>query len=182
MYKHSKADNPIFNLENLDDPNILVLRGEYKKGHELYIAHLHFKRLMFDTLNKYGEKFDYKHHIAIVDFDQYLFLSRIESPDFHNIYNIYELSSTEFYNPMLVYLNAKSSYYGKGLTLQEKFLKKGARRAMEKYIIEQKEEDEERRINESIYAYDADYDPNDWGQEGELREIYENGGDWILDS
>ena len=25
-------------------------------------------------------------------------------------------------------------------------------------------------------------DSNDWGQEGELKEIYENGGDWILDT
>ncbi|MBF1495132.1 hypothetical protein [Prevotella pallens] len=47
---------------------------------------------------------------------------------------------------------------------------------MEKFVIESR--DAELLSKSCSYDYD---DSNDWGQEGELEYIYENGGDWILD-
>lgn len=184
-YKQSTFNNPIYNIEKLDDPNILILYNSYKNEHPLYHAVLRFKRYAFSILDKYCPQFDYKHRIAFVGFDEFLFSNSVGNSDYSFRARYYYIYSSrkidDLFCPMLVYLNLKANQtynkeYNKEQTLQELFLRDGAKRAMEKFIIESRDEE----LQSRSCSYDCD-DSNDWGQESELEYIYENGGDWILD-
>lgn len=175
IYKESICNNPIFNLEKLSDPNVLLLHSNYKEGHPLYGIMRKFKKYIFDILDKYGKQIDYKQRISFVTFDEFLFTSRTGylflNPPLYNRCNNHPVC------PMLVYIRINSKHDNREETLQDLFLKKGAKRAMERHFINRWNEE----TTDTCSNYDYG-DSNDWGQEGELKEIYENGGDWILDT
>lgn len=180
-YKQSTFNNPIYNIEKLDDPNILILYNSYKNEHPLYRAVVRFKKYAFSILDKYCPQFDYKHRIAFVNFDEFLFSNSVGNSDYSFRARYYSRDSVkkidDLFCPMLVYLNLKANQTQyKEQTLQELFLRNGAKRAMEKFVIKSRNAE----LQSKSCSYDCD-DSNDWGQESELVYIYENGGDWILD-
>ena len=141
MYNDSLGMNPIYNIENLNDPNILILWTSD--------THIHMKRGVLSTfkdysmniLNKYGA-IDYMERICFYCFDSYLSCSYIFKKAFKKnmkwvyrlsvavIANRYEQYDSQLnhryvdhsYDPLLSYMFMKTKNILEGNTLQERFL------------------------------------------------------------
>ena len=180
MFKGSLPLNPIYNVENLDDPNILVLYNpEEPKLTKRGILSM-FKNYSMNILNKYGN-IDYLDRICFYIFDSYLSKSfiykkkcdlrgEIKSVPVVAIISRYN----ETYDPLLSYLFLKSNDILEGSSVQERFLKKEGIIRYETQIIN----------NYNDYLDPGDI-PDDDGFErackAEMEYIINNGGDWIYD-
>lgn len=179
LYRTSRARNLIYNLEYCDDDNLMV----FVSGNEMETCKK-YSNLLMNIFNKYASTLHYENRVGIY------FITNIIT----NVYYVFENKSINtskyngkfgdyYYTPLLSYialkLKDKTSLID-ALDINYFFLSnKGYQeyeKVVERWKRKQEELDEERMCN----MYD-DSNWNDWGQQEELKYIYENGGDWILD-
>lgn len=198
MFKESRSLNPIFNIENLDDPNILIIwkPDEQKQAKRGVLTT--FREYSMNILNKYGN-IDYLDRICFYFFDRYLSLSYILNKKI-NYYGkmqsipvpavidniqirrdpktgILKEFHENSYDPLLSYLLVKSNDLLEGDSIQERFLTKDGIIQYEKETINY--------YHDCLYEEWAKYEPDDSGFEraceAEVEYIINNGGDWIYD-
>ncbi|MBR6841067.1 MAG: hypothetical protein IKM77_02040 [Prevotella sp.] len=198
LFKESRSLNPIFNIENLDDPNILIIwkPDEQKQAKRDILTT--FREYSMNIINKYGN-IDYLDRICFYYFDRYLSLSFILKKRL-NIYGkmqsmpvpavidniqirrdpktgILKEIHENSYDPLLSYLLFKSNDLLEGDSVQERFLTKDGKVQYEKQTINKYHD----CLNEEWARYEPDDSGFDRACEAEEEYIIKNGGDSIYD-
>lgn len=197
MFSESLGLNPIYNIENLNDPNILILwTPDVQKQLKGGITSM-FRNYSMNILNKYGS-IDYMERICFYCFDSFLSCSYIfrkkmtmegkfvyipSKAVIANRYDKYDSKLGTFkwvdysYDPLLSYMFQKTTIILDGISLQERFLTtEGIKEYEEKSII---------GYIEFVNSKWAGYEPDDSlfvkACKAEEEYIINNGGDWIYD-
>ena len=197
MFIDSLGMNPIYNIEKLNDPNILILWASDAQKHMRYGILSTFRDYSMNILNKYGS-IDYMERICFYRFDSFLSCSYIFKKTIKkNMKWVYRLSVAVIasrydqydpqlkqykyvdysYDPLLSYMFMKTNNVLEGKTLQERFV-----------TIEGIKEFEGKTLN-SYFEYHNDmcvgYEPDNslYNRACKAEEDYiiNNGGDWIYD-
>ena len=154
LFSESLGLNPIYNIENLDDPNILILwtPDVPKRG-----ITLSFRTYSMNILNKYGT-IDYMDRICFYYFDSFLSSSYIFKKTHRNMnmkweYRLYRAviasrytqydSETKVskyvdhsYDPLLSYMYLKTNNFIDGNSLQDRFLTSDGIKEFEDYTLQ----------------------------------------------
>ncbi len=195
MFSESLGLNPIYNIENLNDPNILLLWTPNVHKHGIITM---FRDYSMNILNKYGT-IDYMDRICFYCFDSFLSYSYIFKKTIKNMnmkweyrlftaviasrYQQYDSDgvSSKYvdhsYDPLLSYMFVKTNNNIDGKSLQDRFL-----------TSEGIKEYEDRTLhgyfefnNASWSRYEPDDSLYDRACKAEEDYIINNGGDWIYD-
>lgn len=195
LFSESLGLNPIYNIENLDDPNILILwtPDVPKRG----IMSM-FRNYSMNILNKFGT-IDYMDRICFYCFDSFLSISYIFKKSHINInkkweyrlfiavissrYQQYDSDGVSFkyvdhsYDPLLSYMYLKTNNIIDGNSLQDRFLTSDGIKEYEDYTLQGYFD-----YNNDLWSgYEPDDSLYDRACKAEEDYIINNGGDWIYD-
>lgn len=192
LFCDSLGLNPIYNIENLDDPNILLLWTPNVHKHGIITM---FRDYSMNILNKFGT-IDYMDRICFYCFDSflsysYIFKKTIKKLNMKWEYRLftaviasryYQFDSDgvsskyvdHSYDPLLSYMFLKTNNIIDGDSLQDRFL---TSEGIKEY---------EDRTLQGYFEYKwSEYEPDDslYDRACKAEEDYiiNNGGDWIYD-
>lgn len=182
-FSKSLSMNPIYNVERLDDPNILILTPKAVEDNPSTHCRKRFIHYIFNILDKYGKKYKYEDRICVYNFDRFLYRSFIgfghdirDGVEYiHKDQHYYKLAISGSHDPLLSYIHLKSNNLLNGDTLQERFLIEEGRTSFINYLA--------KLYESNRYSGSCTIDVNPGGDwESEYNDIIQNGGDWILDN
>lgn len=195
VYKDSLSRNPIYNIENLDDPNILILYDPIISNQLKYGIIGAFRKYSMNILNKYGQ-INYMDRICFYMFDKFLHCSYIYYPIENNKYrlinsiiyserSIYRSDIHDFitqysaYDPLLSYIRFKIAELGYKESVQSFFLTKEGLENFERITIDEYKNYLSSRCDGYFDVDDVKAFEEVCKKEEEY--IINNGGDWIYD-
>jgi hypothetical protein len=176
LYVQSSAYNPIYNLENCNDDNVLVLIEQRRK--DILVCN-DFSRYSLNILRKYIGEDIYKDRICFCWID--LTMNHVSIRYKGKYYSLQkEVENTDgsahCYNPLLSYIDLKIRESYKSNDLYSFLLNDLGMQKMENYL-----ESLFRRELYSEYNNDCIYEDESIDIESDLCDIAQNGGDWIFD-
>ena len=176
---NSKYNNPIWNIHNCEEKNVLVLDSERKN----YFNINDFPNYALNILRKYGKDDRYRQRICFYRFDEFLrkngnvFLNR----RWCNAVST-DKKTGRRYDAVLAYMHHKfkelSAEIKGGMTSMQFFLSKEKCEDYDKMIEAEEERRQEEYENMRAQEWEEDFRRE---MESEMNSMLEQGGDWMLD-
>lgn len=173
---NSKYNNPIWNIHNCEEKNVLVLDSDSKN----YSNIDDFPNYALNILRKYGKDDRYSQRICFYRFDEFLRKNGIVllNRRWRNAVST-DKKTGRRYDMVLAYMHHKFKEFSDEI--------KGGTTFMQFFLSKEKCEDydriveEERQKAQEAAAYQDEQAWNEMERESEMRDMLEQGGDWMLD-